>query len=82
MKATVVSKALKDALLTGTLDQLAPIIRLGNDRYVRYDRIVVTLLTIDFYYETERVLEIPLLSQPGDEVTIDGLEGRMKMEVR
>jgi hypothetical protein len=82
MKAAVVSKALKDALLNGTLDKMAPIIRLGNDRYVRYDKIVVRPECIDFYYEEEHMLNMPVRIQPGDTVTIEGLEGRMKMEVK
>jgi hypothetical protein len=76
-----VSRELKDALLTGTLDKLAPVIRLGPHRYIRYDKILISQDGILFMYENKVMVTINVRAGPGDTITIDGLEGRLKMEI-
>jgi hypothetical protein len=80
-KGEVVSRELKDALLNGTIDSLAPVIRIGGHRYVRYDKIVIHQDQINFLYQEKVMVAVTMQATINDVVTISGLEGRMKMEV-
>ena len=76
---------LERTLLEGPFDELAPILRIGDKRYLRFDSIRFDPREgeVFFTYDGELTYKMShAFLVPGDQLTITGLYGRIEVEIR
>jgi len=71
------------ALLDGTFGDLAPIVRIGDRRYIRYDTIVIADRHISFHFLGKEMatLDQAHIDMHGNTLTIADLEGRLSVNL-
>jgi hypothetical protein len=71
------------ALLDGTMGDLAPIIRIGDRRYIQYDTIVIADRRISFHFLGKEMasLDQAHIDMHGNTLTIGDLDGRLSVDL-